>query len=214
MISAGGQAVGRTAASGHRRERPGTSLFTPAPGMMKLECALAVRFAVSFNMPSTPRTAPHRLSRMRLHHARAQPAPAGASARRSSAATPAATAAKAEAYCRRVSAAPAATRDYARRSTIPRVDAVVIAVPPRFHLDLTLQALAAGKHVLVEKPAFLRMEDYQTVRRRRATAPERVVLVGENDHYKPLAVTLRRLLADGVDRRDGVRALHDHRASG
>jgi predicted dehydrogenase len=25
-----------------------------------------------------------------------------------------------------------------------------------------------------------------------------VVLVGENDHYKPLAVTLRRLLADGV----------------
>src|SRR5688572_17889681 len=37
----------------------------------------------------------------------------------------------------------------------PRVDAVVIAVPPRFHLDLTLQALEAGKHVLVEKPAYL-----------------------------------------------------------
>jgi predicted dehydrogenase len=26
----------------------------------------------------------------------------------------------------------------------------------------------------------------------------RVVLVGENDHYKPLAVCLRRLLAEGV----------------
>ncbi len=30
------------------------------------------------------------------------------------------------------------------------------------------------------------------------TAAGRVVLVGENDHYKPLAVVLRRLLAEGV----------------
>jgi UDP-N-acetylglucosamine 3-dehydrogenase len=73
----------------------------------------------------------------------------------------------------------------------------VVAVPPRFHLDLTLQALAAGKHVLVEKPAFLCMEDYLTVLEARNRAG-RVVLVGENDHYKPLAVTLRKLLADGV----------------
>ena len=76
------------------------------------------------------------------------------------------------------------------------VDAVVIAVPPRFHLDLTLQALQAGKHVLVEKPAYLRMADYRTVADARDRAG-RVVFVGENDHYKPLAVGLRRLLADG-----------------
>jgi UDP-N-acetylglucosamine 3-dehydrogenase len=75
----------------------------------------------------------------------------------------------------------------------PAVDAVVVAVPPRFHLDLTLSALAAGKHVLVEKPAFPRLADYQTVLVARTRAC-RVVLVGENDHYKPLAVCLRRLL--------------------
>jgi predicted dehydrogenase len=74
---------------------------------------------------------------------------------------------------------------------------VVVAVPPRFHLDLTLAALAAGKHVLVEKPAFPRLVDYETVRAARDRA-RRAVLVGENDHYKPLAVTLRRLVADGV----------------
>jgi len=70
-------------------------------------------------------------------------------------------------------------------------------VPPRYHLDLTVEALEAGKHVLVEKPAFLRLEDYETVRRARDRAG-RVVLVGENDHYKPLAIVLRRLLAEGA----------------
>jgi predicted dehydrogenase len=75
------------------------------------------------------------------------------------------------------------------------VDAVVIAVPPTYHLDLTLKALAAGKHVLVEKPAFLRAEDYDTVRHARDRAG-RTVLVGENDHYKPLAVALRTLIAE------------------
>lgn len=79
----------------------------------------------------------------------------------------------------------------------PDVDAVVVAVPPAFHLDLTLAALAAGKHVLVEKPAFPSTADFETVRRARDAAGT-VVLVGENDHYKPLAVTLRGLLAQGV----------------
>jgi predicted dehydrogenase len=51
--------------------------------------------------------------------------------------------------------------------------------------------------VLVEKPAFIRLEDYETVLDARNNA-QRVVLVGENDHYKPLAVTLRKLLADGA----------------
>jgi len=82
---------------------------------------------------------------------------------------------------------------YAEAIGSPDVDAVVVAVPPTFHLDLTLEALAAGKHVLVEKPAFLHMADYEIVREARDRAG-RVVLVGENDHYKPLAVCLRSLL--------------------
>ena len=87
--------------------------------------------------------------------------------------------------------------DYADAINDRNVDAVVIAVPPRFHLNLTLQALTAGKHVLVEKPAYLTTADYETVRAARDQA-KRVVLVGENDHYKPLAIKLRRLIADGV----------------
>jgi len=87
--------------------------------------------------------------------------------------------------------------DYADAINDPKVDAVVIAVPPKFHLNLTLQALAAGKHVLVEKPAYPKTGDYRVVAEARDRA-KRVVLVGENDHYKPLALKLRRLLADGA----------------
>jgi UDP-N-acetylglucosamine 3-dehydrogenase len=87
--------------------------------------------------------------------------------------------------------------DYASAIADPSVDAVVVAVPPKWHLELTLQALAAGKHVLVEKPAFPGLDDYATVAAARDRA-SRVVLVGENDHYKPLAVYLRRELARGA----------------
>ena len=87
--------------------------------------------------------------------------------------------------------------DYASAIHDEDVDAIVVAVPPRFHLDLTLQALEAGKHVIVEKPAFLTLTDYQRVCHARDAAG-RVVLVGENDHYKPLAIRLRQLLADGT----------------
>jgi len=104
--------------------------------------------------------------------------------------------AKAAEYCRRHQGV-GSFADYDKAITDSQIDAVVIAVPPRFHLDLTLKALAAGKHVLVEKPAFPRLADYDTVRADRDRAG-RVVLVGENDHYKPLAVTLRRLVADGA----------------
>jgi len=105
-------------------------------------------------------------------------------------------AARAESYRRRYGGS-GTHAGYADAIENPAVDAVVVAVPPRFHLELTLRALAAGKHVLVEKPAFPRMEDYRTVIAARDQA-RRVVLVGENDHYKPLAVRLRRLLAEGV----------------
>jgi predicted dehydrogenase len=105
-------------------------------------------------------------------------------------------AARADAYCRQFAGA-GTHADYAAAIDNPRVDAVVIAVPPRFHLDLAVRALAAGKHVLVEKPALLTSADYATAVAARDRAG-RVVLVGENDHYKPLVGTLRRLLAEGT----------------
>jgi predicted dehydrogenase len=88
--------------------------------------------------------------------------------------------AKADAFCRDYGGA-GSYADYSAAIEDPKIDAVVIAVPPRYHLTLTLAALVARKHVLVEKPAYLRMDDYETVVAARDRAGC-VVLVGENDH--------------------------------
>src|SRR6476661_1326615 len=59
---------------------------------------------------------------------------------------------RAEEYTRRFRGA-ASYGSYLAAIDDPAIDAVVVAVPPHLHLELTLQALQAGKHVLVEKPA-------------------------------------------------------------
>jgi predicted dehydrogenase len=102
--------------------------------------------------------------------------------------------AKAALFQRRFGGA-ASYGDYTAAIDDPATDGVVIAVPPAFHRDLALQALAARKHVLVEKPAFLTLADYDAAIAAR-NASGRVALVGENDHYKPQAVCLRRLIAE------------------
>jgi predicted dehydrogenase len=76
------------------------------------------------------------------------------------------------------------------------IDAVLVATPPLQHLPLTLSALEAGKHVIVEKPAFLTPADCRTVALAAASAGRRV-LVAENYAYKPLAKVLQDAIGGG-----------------
>ena len=46
-------------------------------------------------------------------------------------------------------------------AALPHVDAVVIATPPTSHVTLALEAIRAGKHVLVEKPLATTTADAQ-----------------------------------------------------
>jgi predicted dehydrogenase len=79
----------------------------------------------------------------------------------------------------------------------PGIDAVFIATPPDTHLPLTLAALEAGKHAIIEKPPFLRSTDFAAVRAAVA-ASGRQAFVAENYYYKPLVKQLRGLLAEEV----------------
>ena len=76
-----------------------------------------------------------------------------------------------------------------------RYDVIAIVVPPRLHAGLVGQALAAGKHVLVEKPAFDSLEELEALWPR-LTAATTTVMVAENLHFAPYQRRLRALLAD------------------
>jgi UDP-N-acetylglucosamine 3-dehydrogenase len=86
---------------------------------------------------------------------------------------------------------------YAEALADSRVDAVVVATTPDTHRALTLEALDANKHVVVEKPAFLKAADFDRVRLVEAHIGRRV-MVAENYCYKPIARALRDAIASGA----------------
>ena len=57
--------------------------------------------------------------------------------------------------------------DFADMLADPQVEAVIIATADQFHVPLSLQALAAGKHVFVEKPLGTSVEECEDLRRGR-----------------------------------------------
>lgn len=79
----------------------------------------------------------------------------------------------------------------------PHISVVVVTTPPATHFALARQALQAGKHVVVEKPAFLTTAELDDIAAL-AAAADRQVLVAENYYYKPIAFRLRELIATGA----------------
>ena len=76
------------------------------------------------------------------------------------------------------------------------IDAVAIATPATTHAAIALSALAAGKHVFVEKPIALSLEEANTLVER-AAAERRVLMVGHLLQYHPAFYELKRLVDSG-----------------
>jgi len=79
----------------------------------------------------------------------------------------------------------------------PDIDVVMVLTPPVSHLKLTLAAIQAGKHVIVEKPPFLHSTDFDTVKEEQLKHRVQVI-VAENYFYKPSLARLRELLGSGL----------------
>jgi predicted dehydrogenase len=78
----------------------------------------------------------------------------------------------------------------------PEVDAVYIAVPNKFHAPLTIAALEAGKHVLIEKPLAMNAAEGEAMFAA-ARKAGRTLLVGMNQRYTPSAQTIRTAVVAG-----------------
>lgn len=90
------------------------------------------------------------------------------------------------------------------------IDAVVIAAPAELHADLANRAFAAGKHVYVEKPLALTMEDGRAMKAA-ALAAGKQLMVGHLLQYHPAFVALRELVQSGG--LGEVRYAYSHRCS-
>src|SRR3989304_889775 len=62
----------------------------------------------------------------------------------------------------------------------PAIEAVAICVPAQFHVDVALAALDAGKHLLIEKPLALSVEESDRLIERAARFPKLKIMVGFN----------------------------------
>jgi len=89
-----------------------------------------------------------------------------------------------------------------RAMTLPQalddsaIDAVVIAAPAAQHFALAMEALGAGKHVFVEKPLALNLDEAEKLVAC-AERADRRLMVGHLLHYHSAFIKLKELLRQG-----------------
>jgi predicted dehydrogenase len=88
-----------------------------------------------------------------------------------------------------------ATTDYHRVLADETINTVFVATRHDAHPRMVCEALAAGKHVFVEKPLAIDAGGLELVRRAHAEQPRQQLMVGFNRRFAPHAVAARRLLA-------------------
>ncbi|MBN9187869.1 MAG: Gfo/Idh/MocA family oxidoreductase, partial [Microbacterium sp.] len=77
------------------------------------------------------------------------------------------------------------------------IDAVDICSPGDTHAEIAVAALAAGKHVLCEKPLANTVDDAERMADAAAAASGLVALCGFSYRRTPALALARRLIADG-----------------
>lgn len=87
--------------------------------------------------------------------------------------------------------------DYERMLADPNVDAVIVAIADQFHVPMSLKALDAGKHVLVEKPMGVNVEECEALAAA-VSASGLVLQVGTMRRFDPNVAYARDFIAEHV----------------
>jgi predicted dehydrogenase len=85
------------------------------------------------------------------------------------------------------------------------VDAIVIATPASTHYEIGLKAVKLGKHVLMEKPVCLSIEDAEKLK---TALKSNVFMVSHVERFNPVVVELCKLI-----QKEEVVAIEMHRCS-
>jgi predicted dehydrogenase len=102
-----------------------------------------------------------------------------------------------------------AYKDYAAMLADPKVEAVIIGIADQFHVAASLQAIEAGKHVLVEKPLGTTVESCRELRDHAASA-NLIVQVGNNRRFDPGIAFARKFITAEMGQRIALKAwYHD-----
>jgi predicted dehydrogenase len=96
-------------------------------------------------------------------------------------------------------------RKYEEMLADPKVEAVIIAVSDQFHVPLALKALSAGKHVLVEKPLGVSIEECEVLRAQ-AGRSKLVLQVGNNRRFDPGVAFAQRFIREEMGQMIALKA--------
>lgn len=96
-------------------------------------------------------------------------------------------------------------RDFNAMLADPQVEAVVIAVADQFHVPLAIEALAAGKHVLVEKPLGVDVDQCEELRQY-VHQSGLVLQVGNNRRFDPGIAFAQRFIEGEMGHRMALKA--------
>jgi predicted dehydrogenase len=87
--------------------------------------------------------------------------------------------------------------DFGKALKDPEIDALIVAVPTPFHYRLAAEALAAGKHVLLEIPMTPTVEEGEKLRDQAEKAG--VILMPDlNFHFTPIYVKAKELISQNA----------------
>lgn len=86
--------------------------------------------------------------------------------------------------------------DFRELLEVPDIDAVIICVPNYLHAETAMQALAAGKHTLCEKPMAMNAQQAEEMIEA-AKQADKILMVAQNNRFRSDAQYVKKMVEEG-----------------